>query len=81
MGPQHAHSYPHLTLLERGGVRVHREDARAREVFAPAALIMPAGAKHLFETLTEGVVLLCVHNTSRAGQVEVASEHQIVEAS
>lgn len=81
LGPQHAHSYPHLTMLERGAVRVFRDGAAPREVFAPDAIVIPAVTRHLFETLTDSVVLLCVHNTSRAGQVEVASEHQIVEAS
>ncbi len=81
LSPQHSHAWAHLTMLERGAVRVFRDGAAPREVFAPDAIVIPALTRHLFETLTDGVVLLCVHNTSRAGQVEVASEHQIVEAS
>ena len=75
--PQHVHEWAHLTMLERGAVRVFRDDAGPSEYTAPAAIVIPAHVPHLFETLTDGVVLLCIHNTARAGSIDVADEHQI----
>jgi quercetin dioxygenase-like cupin family protein len=75
--PQHSHRYDHLTFLARGSVRVFCDGSSAREVAAPGAIKIPAGAKHLFETLTDDVLLLCIHNTNRSGAVEVIEEHQI----
>ena len=77
--PQHSHAFDHLTLLATGSVRVSRADAEPMEYTAPAGIFIPAGVKHLFETLTPDVVLACIHNTMRAGHVEVVDEHQIVE--
>ena len=76
--PQHAHAFEHLTLLAAGSVRVSRSDAEPVEYTAPAGILIPAGVKHLFETLTPGVVLACIHNTTRTGRVEITDEHQIV---
>ena len=76
--PQHAHAYDHLTLLAAGSVRVSRSDAEPVEYTAPAGIVIPAGVKHLFETLTPDVVLACIHNTARTGRVEITDEHQIV---
>ena len=75
--PQHVHEWAHLTMLERGAVRVFRDDAASCEYAAPAAIVIPAHVPHLFETLTDGVVLLCIHNTARTGIIDVADEHQI----
>ncbi len=77
--PQHSHSFDHLTLLAAGSVRVSRADTDPIEYSAPAGILIPAGVKHLFETLTPDVVLACIHNTARTGRVQVADEHQIVE--
>ena len=76
--PQHSHAYEHMTFLARGTVRVSRDGAEPREYRAPDAITIPARAKHLFETLTPSVLLLCIHNTARAGVIEVVEEHQIV---
>ena len=78
--PQHSHAYEHLTMLAAGSVRVSRTDAEAAEYTAPAGILIPAGVKHLFETLTPDVLMLCIHNTALTGRVEITEEHQIVEA-
>lgn len=75
--PQHSHRYEHLTFLARGSVRVARDGFAARDLAAPSTITVAANTKHLFETLTDDVLLLCVHNVSRAGAVEVVEEHQI----
>ena len=75
--PQRSHAYEHLTLLTAGSVRVWRADGEAVEYAAPAGIIIPAGIKHLFETLTPNVTFCCVHKTARTGRVEVTEEFQI----
>ena len=77
--PQHAHTFDHLTILASGSVRVSRSDAESIEYTAPAGILIPAGVKHLFETLTPDVVLACIHNTARTGRVEISEEHRIAE--
>ena len=76
--PQHAHPYEHMTMLARGMVRVSCADAEPVEYRAPVAITIPRMVKHLFETLTPDVLLFCIHNTARTGEVQVAEEHQIV---
>ncbi len=78
--PQHSHAFDHLTVLAHGAVRVSRSDADPVEYTAPADILIPARVKHLFETLTPDVALVCVHNTALTGRVEITEEHQIVEA-
>jgi quercetin dioxygenase-like cupin family protein len=75
--PQHSHRYEHLTFLAKGSVRVARDGFAARDLVAPATITVAANTKHLFETLTDDVLLLCIHNTTRSGTVEVIEEHQI----
>jgi quercetin dioxygenase-like cupin family protein len=76
--PQHAHRFEHATVISEGGVRVEREDAPAVELWSPQVINIPANVKHLFVTLSDRVVLLCIHRIDRSGAVEVAEEHQIV---
>ena len=78
VSPQHSHMYSHITMLARGAVRVSCDGRPAREHQAPAAITIPACTKHLFETLTPDVLLLCIHNTARGGGIQIVEEHQIV---
>lgn len=76
--PQHVHASDHLTMLAAGGVRVKQHGEVTGEHSAPDGIFIAAGVPHLFETMTDGVILYCVHNTSRTGgQVVVTAEHQI----
>lgn len=76
--PQHSHEWDHLTMLATGRVRVVENESVTGEYSAPAGILIKAGVKHLFETLTDNVTLYCIHNTARTGRVEVQDEHQIV---
>lgn len=76
--PQHSHEYDHLTLLATGRVRVLEAGVVTGEYSAPAGIVIKAGVKHLFETLTDNVTIYCIHNVARLGRVEVRDEHQIV---
>jgi quercetin dioxygenase-like cupin family protein len=76
--PQHAHPHPHLTVIGAGGMRAWLDGAELGDFFAPSAIYIPAGTKHLFLTLADNTALDCIHNVSRRGHIEVAEEHQIV---
>ena len=76
--PQHSHSYDHMTFLAKGIVNVYRADALMEHIQAPSFIMIPAYTKHLFETLVDDVILLCIHNISRSGKIVVAEEHQLV---
>lgn len=68
--PQHSHTYDHTSYLVTGAVEVDgvRYDA-------PAPIYIPAHQKHMFLTLTDDTFVLCVHNVSRTGSVEIAAVH------
>lgn len=68
--PQHSHVYDHTSYLVTGAVEVEgvRYDA-------PAPIYIPAHKKHMFLTLVDDTFVLCVHNVSRTGAVQVAEEH------
>jgi quercetin dioxygenase-like cupin family protein len=75
--PQHAHEHPHLTLVMRGAVRVWRGDELDGDYFAPATLKIPAREPHSFLTLTDNVVLACVHAVGEADEPAIFAEHQL----
>jgi len=60
--PQHAHQFPHLTIIMRGAVRVWRGDDMLGDFRAPAVVKIPADTLHNFLTLTNDVCIACLHN-------------------
>lgn len=64
--PQHAHEFPHLTLVMRGTVRAWRGPEEAVEELgdfcAPAVIKIPANTLHHFLTMTPDCALACIHN-------------------
>lgn len=76
--PQHSHSYPHISQLAVGKVRVWKDREFLGEFAAPAQIVIEAHTKHTFETLADHTHILCIHNVSRHGEIEIAEEHQIV---
>jgi quercetin dioxygenase-like cupin family protein len=75
--PQHSHVFDHVTFLAAGSVRLHRLGVEPMAYAAPVAIHIPAFVKHAFETLTDGVTLLCIHDVSATGRIDVAEEHQL----
>ena len=77
--PQHAHKHDHITLLCSGAVNAFKDDVFIGEFVAPKSLVIEAGTKHRFETLTPNVLLACVHNMrGREGSSpEVTELHEI----
>jgi hypothetical protein len=60
--PQHSHEFPHLSLIVAGAVRVWQDGVDLGVFHAPAAVKIPARTFHAFRTLTDGVVIACIHN-------------------
>lgn len=75
--PQHAHEFPHISLIVSGSVRVWRDDADLGEHHAPAVVKIPAHTFHRFLTMTDNVVIACVHAIGEADEVVVAAEQTL----
>jgi hypothetical protein len=75
--PQHSHTYDHTTFVAHGSVVVDAPGINFVTYHAPASIFIRANAKHRFLTLEPNTVLLCIHNTSRTGVVEVREENQL----
>lgn len=82
---QHAHQLSHLSLLAAGAVRLRRgplDAAMENEGIiyeAPAGIHIPAGELHSFETLSDGVVLYCIHALGSPEALKVLALHGLVE--
>jgi quercetin dioxygenase-like cupin family protein len=76
--PQHSHRFSHVSVLVRGAVRVTANGDNLGDFTAPCGILIRAGVKHLFMTLVDDTIVLCVHDIGTAEGVEVLEEHQIV---
>jgi len=63
---QHAHDWPHITIVISGSVRVTRGTDIVRDYIAGDTIKIPAYQDHAFVTLTDDVQLACVHAVNRA---------------
>ena len=77
--PQHSHRFDHVSVLVRGSVRVMADGEHLGDFTAPRGITIKAGVKHLFQTMTDDTIVLCVHDIGTAEGVEVLEEHQIVD--
>lgn len=62
--PQHSHRSAHLSMLAVGSVRVWRDDELLGDFKAPAGILIEASSKHRFLTLTDEVLIYCIHATT-----------------
>lgn len=76
--PQHSHEYAHISVLVAGKVSVWKNGEWIGDFSAPHQLVIEAHAKHLFLSLVDGTTILCIHNVSRSGEIEIAEEHQLI---
>lgn len=74
--PQHAHTYPHVSVLVRGTIRAWAGGECLGDFTAPVGITIAAEIKHTFLTLTDDVIILCVHDIGTAEGVDIAEEHQ-----
>ena len=75
--PQHAHVYEHASFIAVGRVRVWRDGIKGEVAEEGSFVMIGPNVKHTFEALVDHTVVLCIHNISRAGAVEIAEEHQL----
>ena len=76
--PQHSHKFAHISVLATGKVAIWKDGQYFDTFTAPKQIVIDANVKHLFQALTDDVLILCVHNVSRTGEIEISEEHQIV---
>lgn len=72
--PQHSHAYDHTSYVARGEVDVYCDGQPVRHVKAPAPVFVPAGTLHTFRSRVDDTLVLCIHNASRTGRVEIKQE-------
>lgn len=60
--PQHAHEYPHISLIVAGKVHGWCGDDYLGVFEAPATIKIAERTLHRFETITNNVVIACIHN-------------------
>jgi hypothetical protein len=73
--PQHSHEYDHTSFLAKGSVLFE-----GKELKAPTPIFIPAGKKHTFVSLEDDTLILCIHNVSHTGKIEIREEHTLEEA-
>jgi len=59
--PQHKHDHDHATLVASGSVLVWVDGAFQGNVAAPRAILIRAGAEHMFQAQEPNTRLVCVH--------------------
>lgn len=76
--PQHSHTYSHLSMLAVGKVKAWKDDEYLGEFTAPAAIEIPAGTKHRFQSLVDDTIIYCIHNLHGYDGISVLDENNIV---
>lgn len=74
--PQHAHVYPHTTMLATGKMRVWKGGELLGDFTAPVPIYIEAKVKHTLMALEDHTLAYCIHNASRNGRVDIYAEHQ-----
>lgn len=75
--PQHSHAYDHLSYVASGAVRAWADGDPLGDFVAPTGIVIKAGVKHLFQTLADATVILCIHNIRSAEAPELLEEHTV----
>lgn len=75
--PQHSHTFPHMSVLVRGSVRVWKDGCEIGDYVAPDGIFIPAKSKHTFRSLEDNTIILCVHDIGTAESVSIHEEHQL----
>lgn len=75
--PQHSHEHDHNTFIASGAIHAWCDGEFLGEFRAPSTLLIKRHAKHLFETLEDRTTILCIHNISRTGMVDIHDLHEL----
>ena len=79
--PQHKHKWDHTTLLATGTVIVWEDDKieLPRLYRAPAIIFIGKDVFHKFQSLSDGVLMYCLHNLHGADVVQVLEENDLTD--
>jgi hypothetical protein len=75
--PQHSHEYDHTSFIATGSVRAWRDGEYIGEYHAPVSIFIKAKCKHTFEIGEENTLIMCIHNISRNGMIELHGLHEL----
>jgi hypothetical protein len=75
--PQHAHTYPHVSVIAAGSVRVWQGGHDMGVTKAPGVVRIPARVKHEFEVLEDGTTIFCVHNAAHGEAADIHEENNL----
>ena len=78
--PQHSHAWAHVSYIVSGVVRIWRNDDELGDFIGPCTVNIPALTPHRFLTLSDNVVILCIHNADHAdpdGEPAIAQRHDL----
>jgi hypothetical protein len=75
--PQHSHTFDHLSMLALGRVLVWAGDVCLGPHEAPCGIQIRAGVKHTFRTLSDLVLIYCIHRTDENGEIPIEEEHHL----
>lgn len=76
--PQHTHEYAHSSMVANGRVKMWQDGKYLGEFGPGSIVVIPAHSKHIHQAQEDGTIVLCIHNVSRTGAIDITEEHQIV---
>lgn len=77
MVAQHSHKYAHTSYIATGAIRVWKNGEWIGDFRAPYGIEIPAEIMHEFLSLEDNTQVLCIHNVSRTGDVEVLERNAL----
>jgi quercetin dioxygenase-like cupin family protein len=77
--PQHSHEYDHTSFIATGAVEVWCDSQYLGEYKSPTGLLIKKNTKHTFMTTEENTTILCIHNISRNGMIEIHDLHELTD--
>lgn len=75
--PQHSHTYDHYTMLATGSMRVIKDGVLVGDFFAPTAIFIERGCKHILISLEKNTLAYCLHNLHGLDSVPIESKHEL----
>lgn len=75
--PQHSHDYDHSSFIATGAVNAWCEGVYLGHFKAPCSIFIPKHKKHTFQTTEPNTLVLCIHNVSRTGIIDVHDLHEV----
>lgn len=75
--PQHSHSFPHLSAILAGAVKVDADGVDLGIYGAGSFVKIAARTKHTFVTLEPGTIICCLHAVGETEDVDIHAEHHL----